>query len=893
MKLFCHYRNLVLKLILAIVTGSACLFLAASSAMAQGGMQLHWKLSPQSKTAASGSQLSTPGFTAIGWTDAIVPGTVFYSYVKAGKEKDPDYADNIYKADKGAYDRPFWYRTEFAAPALAEGKRLWLKFNGINKTAAVYFNSQYLGTIKGSMERGIFDVTQWAHPNGKNAIAVLVVPPRNDRDHNHPLANWESPTYICSAGWDWMPEVPGLNSGITDTVAITTTGPVSIADPYIKTDLLSYQLANVTLTAQLHNTLSQKTTGVLRAIISPGNIVIQSRKITLAPSSDTMVRYNQNDFPALSIHHPKLWWPNGYGAQPLYTCKVEFKIKGSRISDEVRKKFGIRKITADTTTLNGPWRVCVNGVPILIKGGNWGMSDYMLKARGKDYETRIRFHKEMNFNMIRNWTGEVTDEAFYDYCDKYGIMVWDDFWLNNMGDIDSLGMFKKNVIEKIKKFRNHPSIVIWCGANEGVPGGDPNSPLSFSIKDAIKTYDASDRLYFPRSNAGVTNPNFSIHGGSHNLSGSGIWSNEDPKTYFTDPHNGYLFSRGSYGLRSELGTATFVNIESFKKFMPKDYWLAPTAEAVNSKTNMWARHYFCTDGGMGGGSNPVKYINDINHRYGHASSLEDFCKRAQLMNLETMKSMYESWNDHIWHDASGMLIWMSQSAYPTMIWQTYDYYYDLTGAYFGAKSACEPVHIQWNAAANAVKVINNMPYALNGLVAEATVYNSDGKAIRSYSKKAIVTIEPASAKEAFTVFNSTGSHEKLSAVHFLKLKLYSRQGKLLSENFYWIGNTYLDYTALLQLPKVGAELQIGKIARARLPNGNDLLTYTLTNTSTRGPAFGIRVQLLDCKGKEILPVIFDDGYFTLMPGEKKVLNVEADPKLLGGQYKLSAKPFNN
>jgi hypothetical protein len=872
--------------------GCTCLFLSPIFALAQNGINLRWKLNPQSETTGNSVQVSSPAFKTTNWIKAIVPGTVFYSYVKAGKEKDPDYADNINKVDKAKYNRPYWYRAEFVVPKLDKDKRLWLKFNGINKTAEIYFNGQHLGTLRGLMERGIFDITKWINPNGVNTIAVLITPPLNDPHHNHGLANWESPTYICSASWDWMPEVPGLNSGITDTVTVSTTGPVSITDPYIKTDLPNNHLANLTLNAQLHNSLAKKVTGLLKAIINPGNIVIESPEITLEPNSNKVISYDKNNFPALSIHNPKLWWPNGYGSQSLYSCKIMFELKGAGISDRVSKNFGIRKIASDSTTLKGPWRLYVNNVPILIKGGNWGMSDYMLKVRGKDYEPRIRFHKEMNFNMIRNWTGEVTDEAFYDYCDKYGIMVWDDFWLNNMGNIDSVGMFKRNAIEKIKKFRNHPSIVIWCGANEGIPGGDPNGPLSNAIMDAIKDNDGSDRLYFPRSNAGVTNPNFSIHGGSHNLSGSGIWQNMDPKTYFTDPHNGYLFSQNSYGLRSELGMATFVNIESFKKFMPKEYWVVPTPEAVNSKTNMWARHYFSTDGGLGGGSNPVRYINDINRSYGTATSLDDFCKKAQLMNLQTMKAMYESWNDHMWHDASGMLIWMSQSAYPTMIWQTYDYYYDLTGAYFGARSACEPVHIQWNPATGSVKVINNKPYSLEGLIAEATVYNSDGKPVSGYGKKATISIEQTSAREAF-VLDSTANFGKLSDIHFLRLKLFNDRRELLSENFYWMGNTYLDYTAIEKLPKIGGSLKVNKPLVAKAPGGHTVLTYSITNTSTKGPALGIRVQLLNKKGEQILPAIFNDGYFTLMPAENKVLSVEVDSKLLGSGYSISAKAFNN
>ena len=522
------------------------------------------------------------------------------------------------------------------------------------------------------------------------------------------------------------------------------------------------------------------------------------------------------------------------------------------------------------------------------------MSDYMLKARGKDYETRIRFHKEMNFNIIRNWTGEVTDEAFYNYCDKYGLMVWDDFWLNNFGQIDSLEIFKSNAIEKVKKLRNHPSVIIWCGANEGVPGGNPNSPLNNVIKSAVKDNDGDDRLYLARSNAGETNPNFSIHGGSRVLSGSGLWSNADPKTYFTDPHNGYLFSKDSYGMRSELGTATFVNVESFKKFMPDEFWVAPTTEAVNSKTNMWARHYFSTDGALGGGSDPVKYINTINNSYGKATSLEDFCKKAQMQNVETMKAMFESWNDHLWKDASGMLICMSQSAYPSMIWQTYDYYYDLTGAYFGAKTACEPVHIQWNPATNSVKVINNKPGNINELTAEATVYNMDGKIVPEYSVKKQINVSATSATEAFKAFEKSADLPKLSEVHFLKLKLFDAEGRLLSENFYWMGNTYLDYTGLNKMPAVGSSLSVSRPVISIAKNGvNKLLKYVIVNNSKTTAAFGIRAQLQNNAGKQLLPALYNDGYFSLMQSETKTLEVEIDPKLLEEGYKLQVKAYNN
>jgi hypothetical protein len=843
------------------------------------GQQLHWKISAQQGSPAA---IATAGFPDNDWVPAVVPGTVFYSYVKAGKEKDPDYGDNIYQVDKEKYNKPFWYRTEFPVMTVKNNQRVWLKFNGINKYANIYFNGKQIGYLHGLMQRGIYDITDLLNTKGANAIAVLISPPRSD----HGLANWESPTYICSGSWDWMPAVPGLNSGITDTVALSITGPVSISDPWIRADMPDTNAATLRVSAQVMNSSPVAVTGKLTAVITPGNIVISS-PVTLAASSSQEISLQP-----LHIQHPHLWWPNGYGQQFLYNCKLSFE------TTTVNQSFAIRKISADTTSLHGPMRVYVNQVPVLLKGGNWGMSDYMLKARGKGYETRIRLHQAMNFNIIRNWTGEVTDEAFYQYCDLYGIMVWDDFWLNNMGGIDSLNMFRDNVIEKLKKFRNHPSIVIWCGANEGVPGGNPHGDLSNAITTAINTYDGDYRLYLPRSNAGVANPNFSSHGGSKNLSGSGIWANVDPKTYFTDPHNGYLFSANSWGMRSELGIATFVNPESFKKFMPQNWWVAPTPDSVKSKDNMWARHFFSTDGALGGGADPVKYINDINKSYGQAVSLEDFCKKAQLLNLETMKAMFEAWNDHMWNDASGMLIWMSQSAYPSMIWQTYDYYYDLTGAYFGAMSACEPVHIQWNPASKMVKVINNKSYSLSNVVAVATVYNADGKAV--YTKKETIQAKPTSANEVFTMLtDSTGisntaspantsgisNTANLSNIHFLRLNLYTAKGQLLSENTYLVGKKYMDYTSLNSLPAVTLSIS----TPSKTSKG---VTYTVSNKSKLSAAVGIRIQLLDNNGKQILPAFINDSYFTLMQGEKKQIQIAIDAAQLKNGYRLDAKAYN-
>lgn len=327
----------------------------------------------------------------------------------------------------------------------------------------------------------------------------------------------------------------------------------------------------------------------------------------------------------------------------------------------------------------------------------------------------------MNFNMIRNWIGSVTDDEFYQACDKYGIMVWDDFWLNSNSNLpDDVFAFNMNAVEKIKRLRNHACIAVWCGDNEGYP----LPPLNKWLEEDVNVYDGGDRAYHANSH-------------SDGLSGSGPWMNSHPNWYFTKAPYGYgaNITRG-WGLRTEIGTAVFTTFESFKKFIPEKNWWP--------RNEMWNKHFF---GNSGGNAGPDKYFSTVEYNYGKAKGIEDFCRKAQLVNVEVNKAMYEGFQHHIWDDASGILTWMGQSAYPSLVWQTYDYYYDLTGAYWGIKKACEPVHIQWSYADNSVKVINTTLQDLQGLKATARVYNLDGKEMGRYTQN--VTLNAAANKDSY------------------------------------------------------------------------------------------------------------------------------------------------
>lgn len=944
--------------------------------------QLKWKLKPQSD--ADKDALLKNGYDATAWVDAVVPGTAFNSYVVAGLEKDPNYGDNIHQVDRSKYDRSFWYRTEFTVPADFNRELIWLNFNGVNRRADIYLNGQMLGTLDGFMHRGRFNVTGLVRKNASNVLAVLVHMPQT------PLANQGSPTYLSSGGWDWMPYVPGLNSGITDKVYLSNTGVATLIDPWIRTELPTNARADVSVQLEVKNNAAKAEKALVKGTIMPGNITF-TKEVNLDPQTSTLVKFDKRFFPQLSINSPKLWWPNGYGEPNLYTCKFEVTVNG-QVSEERDVTFGIKKYTYDKK--NNTFHIYINGVPVFVKGANWGMSEYMLRCRGAEYDTKIRLHKEMNLNMIRNWLGSTTDDEFYEACDKYGLMVWDDFWINSNPNLPyDLNVFNNNMMEKIKRVRNHPSIAVWCGDNES----NPQPPLEGWMAENIKTFDGGDRYFQANSHA-------------DGLTGSGPWGAFEPRHYFTKYPDGLEGdpARG-WGFRTEIGTAVVPTFESFKKFMPQENWWP--------RDEMWNLHYF---GPSAFNAAPDRYDASITKGFGAPSGIEDYCRKAQLINIESNKAMYEGWLDRMWEDASGIMTWMGQSAYPSMAWQTYDYYYDLTGAYWGTKSACEPVHILWNPVTDAVKIANTTAEDLKDLRAEVTVYNTDGKAVNAYSQSVMVNSPSSTTVECFTigfnkerknlslnkpafassttygeaslvtdgksdtrwagivadnewiyvdlgsvqpvggvrldweasygksykiqvsndaatwkeiyktneglggpeeitfpevdaryvrmfgiergwwfgyslwsfdVLSGTQASEGLSDVHFIRLKLEDKNGRVISENNYWRGNDRLDFTALNNLPKADLKTS-SKLVKA---DGKAEIQAVITNPkSAKSAAFAIHVQAVrSSDGERLLPAIMNDNYFTLMPGESKNVTINFDEALLnGGSYKLVVTPYN-
>jgi hypothetical protein len=821
---------------------------SGGSLMLSGG---HWKLQQASLVKAPPERIAQPGFDDRQWPPAVVPGTVLGSYVAAGAEPDPWFGDQMSDISEDFFSQnDFWYRDTFLVPADYSGRRLWLDFDGINWKAEVFLNGQAVGRIDGAFIRGRFEVTAMARPGATNCLAVLIHrvahPGPGPKKVVHkklgsPTVNGDvlgadSPTFVASAGWNWLPIVRGRNIGIWNDVRLETSGEVTLIDPWVTSEipLPDTSRAGLTVRTELCNHSTRPQSGKLVGTI--GNVTFE-QPVSLEPGQTKSMVLDKTSCPALAITHPRLWWPNGYGAQPLYTLNLRFEHDGA-VSDGKTVTFGIRRM--DYQFVNGNLTLFVNGQRILCRGGNWGMDEGMLNCDRAGYDLRVRLHHDANLNMIRNWVGMTGREAFYAACDRYGILIWDDFWLANPvdgPDPDDHAMFMANVRDKIRRVRSHASLALYCGRNEG----DPPADLDAGMREAVATLDGS-RLYIPNSAAGT-------------VTGHGPYEIKDVDWYFAN--RGKTF-------QSELGIVAVPVVESMRAMLP--------AENLWPINDLWAVHDYQSP------RMPL-YTKRIEQRYGPPTGIEDYCRKAQMVNLESAKAMYECLQAN---QGGGVLVWMTQPAWPSMICQLYDYYFEPTAAYFGAKKACEPVHIFWNSDADTIEAANDTITNLNDLTAEAWMYGLDGK--QRWHKSAMINLASTSVKECFAFERPADPKQ----VFFLKLVL-RRGAEIISDNFYWSSGKGESCSALNQLPGVtlpatAGWLENGQTCRIRVQISNPSPTVALM--------VRLKVQR-DRTGARVLPVFYSDNYFPLLPGESREVTLEfASASVAGESPKVFEEGWN-
>lgn len=845
---------------------------------------------------ADGAKLSQPGLPSGNtWRAATVPGTVLTTLVDRGVYPDPAYGLDNMDIPESLNQHDWWYRTTFRAPAALKGKRLLLTFKGINYAGEIWVNGRRVGHTEGAFVRGMFDVTDVLRPGQPNTIAVRVSPPPHPgipheqsilagAGPNGGMEALDGPTFIATEGWDWIPAIRDRDTGLWQGVTLHATGAVKIGDPHVITHLDGGDLsqASIDVDVPLDNPGAAAVHGTLK--IHFGDVDV-SKAVSVAPGGDT-VRLRPSDFPQLVLHHPQLWWPNGYGDPYLYTLHISFTANGA-VSDQRDLKFGIRQISyelslfdakgqlrrvlvdpeksspagtrvVDVThrgirkTPNGwaysllpagehssavsdltdtrltPYLVMrVNGVRIAIKGGSWGTDDYRKRISRARLEPYFKLQRDAHMNVIRNWVGQNTEPVFYQLADEYGMLVFNDFWQStqdyNLEPQDD-ALFLRNAEDVIRRYRNHPSVALWFGRNEGVP-----QPLLNKRLDAAVAKLDGTRLYMPSSN-------------NINLWFSGPYNYRDPVGYFTDLAQGFAV---------EVGTPSFPTLEAFKAMVPKaDRW--PISDA-------WAYH----DWHQAGNGDTATFMQAMDTEYGKPTGLEDFVRKAQMMNYVTYRALFEGMNAHLWTKNSGRMLWMTHPAWPSTSWQIYSHDYDTQASYYGVMHASQPVHVQMNLPDRDIAVINNTRQPIKHAQVLVKVYGLDG------AELAHATTSIDAPAGTVTPINTSIDLNALVLKHevaFVTLALSEGDGTVLSRNFYWTAEKH----AMLQRLNTMARVPLRVTA---LRTDALSLMLKLDNTSAH-VALNTKLTLLDAHGKRILPAYYSDNYVSLAPGESHSITVQ-------------------
>jgi len=870
------------------------LFSVAIAAAQSFPLREGWTLQSSAKVAASGAAISGASFPTDAWIPAEVPTTVVGAQVKSGLLPDPFYAMNLRQYPGVSYpigsnfsnvpmppDSPYavswWYRTEFRLPNEFDRKTVWLAFRGINYRANIFLNGKQIASsdqVVGAWRTFEFNVTSSVQ-QGSNVLAVQVWAPTE---------NSLAITFV-----DWNPSPPDKNMGLWRGVYLTTSGPVALRHPAVlsKVDLQAGDTnpseAHLTVTAQVKNSSDHPVRGTLKGRIADIENADFAQTVELAAGESKDVVFSPAQYPQLNLRNPRLWWPAQMGAPNLYELKLSFELDGA-LSDISRTKFGIREITSEVVK-QAPDRLArlfkINGKNLLIRGGGW-TPDMMLRETSERLADEFRYVRDLGLNTLR-LEGKLETDEFFEMADQQGVLVmagWCccDFWEHwgNWQEED-FEIAKSSLRDQMYRLRSHPSMLMWLNGSDNPPPPDveemylkiesdlgwPNPVVSSATAKATTVTDESG------------------------VKMSGPYEYVAPSYWTADPYFRTDENRcnpggcgGAYGFNTETSMGPAVPpIESIARMVPKDHlWTVD-----GPLDEYWNFH-------AGGGSFKTIHVfsDALNARYGKANSIEDFAYKAQLMTYEGVRAMYESYSRNK-YTSTGVIQWMLNNAWPSMIWHLYDYYLRPGGGYFGAKKALQALDPVYGYDDHSVWLVSSQYADARGLKLTARVFNLDGT--QKFLKDTTLN---ASADGTTKVFEFPHI-EGLSPAYFLDLRITDRNGNLVGSNFYWLSTkqetldwaksnwyttptaSYADYSSLARLPKV--KLTVSSRSETQ---GEDAVTRVTVENPGKAVAFFVRLKLEKGKGgEEILPVVWQDNYISLLPGEKREIKASYRASALG------------
>jgi exo-1,4-beta-D-glucosaminidase len=820
------------------------------------------------KVSDSASAVSSPGYAAAGWYPAGPRSTVLAALLADGVYPDPFRSTNLQQIPKADFEVPWWYRADFTVDD--PDRRTYLDFSGIVSAADVYVNGRQVARsadVTGIYTHHELDVTPLVRA-GANTVAFRIRP--ND------------PNKDLTAGWiDWLQPPPDRNMGIVRDVLVRRGGPVALRDAHVVTRLAvpSLATADLTVKAQVRNDSDAPVTAEVDGTLGAARF---GRAVTLAAHETRTVGFSPADVPGLHLTAPKVWWPAGMGGQPLYDLDLTASVSGTT-SDTAHETFGIRDVQAPLNSA-GARQYRINGRPLLIKGGGWSPDEFLRWDRTYT-EDRLKYALDLGLNTLR-LEGHLEPDEFFDLADRYGLLTlpgWEccDKWEGQVNGTETgdkwtsadYPVAKASMAAEAARLRDHPSVISFLIGSDFAP----DATIEKNYLDALEAADWPTQVVAAASDK--SSPQLGRSG--MKMTGPYDWV---PPGYWYAKREG-----GATGFNSETSAGPSIpTMDTLRRMLtPAELdtlWKDPSVRQYHRSPSPVFGTLKIYDAALAG-------------RYGAPTSLADYVRKAQLAQYENVRAQFEAYERNA-KDATGpstgVVHWMFNSGWTSLHWQLTDRYLDQGGAYFGAKKANEPLHIQYSYDDRSVVVLDNRPGAEQGLTARATLFDTDGT--QRYDRT-VTGVSVAGDGAHTTALTLPSSVSGLSRTHLLRLVLTDASGREVSRNVYWLSTRpdTLDWkgTTWYYTPTTGyadlaglasmAQAPVSATAGTRSSDGTSTTTVTLRNTgSGKTPSLLTDVHLVDGQGRPVLPVRWSDNEVSLWPGESVTLTATYRTADLGG-----------
>lgn len=855
-------------------------YIKLDSRLTHQGQQT-WTMMKDSEAKGTAAEISSVGYNSHDWKEAIVPGTVLTNLVEQKVYPDPYFGQNnklknnlipdLAKAGHEFYT--YWFRTEFTVPANFKGRRIWLEPEGINYRAEIWVNGYLMGTMAGMFNNQPFDITDRVKPGEKAALAIRVrpvdVPGTSMPKTWGAVGEWhnggdgwmgQNVSQLMTVGWDFTFEdgIRDRNTGIWKSIRLYSTGNVQLRNPMVKSKLAhpNYDKAEETVSVDVYNPNTQTFECIVRGSIDGTDIKLE-QKVKLMRGEHKTITFSPEEYPQLKMDNPKLWWPKNKGEQNLYTLHLTLTNLSNHMADSISTRFGIREVVASRETPDKSKLFIINGHKTFIRGTNW-IPEAMLRTDDSRMETELAYTDQCGVNLLRLWGGGIAEsDRFYELCDEYGIMVWQEFWMT--GDtrhpLDE-SLYLANVESTVKRIRNHPSIIFYVSSNE--------STCVTGAEELINRLDGT-RPYQMQSECD------GVHDGSP-------YKQVNPMCHYENTAS----ERGSRvdGFNPEYGAPTLPIAESLREMMPAaDLW------PINKET--W-------DYMDGNGFHLMSTLyKEMTDKYGESKSIEEFARRGQMVGAMNSKSIWEVWNENKlqygdrW--CSGLLFWYHNCPQPQVCARQWDWMLEPTASLYHTMHALEPVHVQYDYLKNTVSVSNDYLQPQTGLRVTAEVYDLNSRKLMSLSAKVDVEGDGV-ANDVITIKDLPAD---ITPVHFIALKATDKAGKVVSRNFYWrstdeyqgrktvTGPCTSGFEPLATMAEAKPTVQVKALGEK---DGRKAWEVKVKN-SGRKIAFFCQLLLTDAEGHAVHRTMYTDNFITLLPGEQQTITITT-PKTDNNNHQL-------